>query len=167
MSLAPNVMGYVNMTMNTDLEPMPERDGKEIRLSVNGDRIISDLSPRITITFHNICRKIDVPGKMIDPKSKEKTIQRTLLNNISKQLHSEQIVALMGPSDCGKTTLLDVLADRKLDGVCGNIWINNQLYEISMKRKFAYVLQEDIFFEELTLKQQFIYTQLYFDYQIV
>ncbi|CAF4586381.1 unnamed protein product [Rotaria sp. Silwood2] len=176
MSSAPNIMGHDNVTMmGEDLEAtrksnesiieeftvaMSERDENEIRLSINGDRIISDLSPRITITFYNICKKIDVPGKMIDPKSKEKTIQQTLLDNISGQLHSGEIVALMGPSGCGKTTLLNILAGRNLDGVSGNIWLNNQLYEKSMKRRFGYVLQENIFFEELTVKQQLTYTAL-------
>ncbi|CAF1538549.1 unnamed protein product, partial [Adineta steineri] len=71
-----------------------------------------------------------------------------------------QLVALMGPSGCGKTTLLNTLAGRSLNGVTGNIWLNNQRYEKSMKRNIAYVLQEDIFFENLTVKQQLTYTAL-------
>ncbi|UJR13071.1 hypothetical protein I4U23_000095 [Adineta vaga] len=150
---------HVNVTMiEEDLETISK--SKENRMSITGDRILNDLSPRITITFVNICKSIDIPGKMIDPKSKEKTIKRILLDHISGQLHSGEIVALMGPSGSGKTTLLNVLAGRKLDGVTGKIWINKQIYEKNMKRIFGYVLQEDIFFEELTVKQQFIYTAL-------
>ncbi|CAF1306109.1 unnamed protein product, partial [Adineta steineri] len=131
-----------------------------VRLSLAGVRIIEDLSPRITITFQNVCKIIDIPGKMMDPPSKEKIVQRTLLDNVSGQVHPGQLVALMGPSGCGKTTLLNTLAGRSLNGVTGNIWLNHQRYEKSMKRKLAYVLQEDIFFENLTVKQQLTYTAL-------
>ena len=97
---------------------------------------------------------------MVDPTSKEKSVERTLLDNISGQIHPGQLVALMGPSGCGKTTLLNVLAGRTLNGVTGDIWINNQRYKKSMKHKLAYVLQQDIFFENLTVKQQLTYTAL-------
>ena len=139
---------------------VPDIDDKGHRLSIAGDHFIHHPSARITITFHQVSKVIDVPAKMIDPTSKEKSLRRTLLDHISGQLHAGEIVALMGPSGSGKTTLLNVLAGRKLDGVSGRIWLNNQLYEKSMKRKFAYVLQEDIFFEELTVKQQLTFTAL-------
>lgn len=137
-------------------------DDSEIDAQMSVDRVqtITDLSPRITITFHNLSKVITIPRKIADPTSKEKTVQRTLLDRISGQVSAGQLVALMGPSGCGKTTLLNVLAGRKLNGVTGDIWINNERYEKSMKSKFAYVLQEDIFFEYLTVKQQLTYTAL-------
>ena len=141
---------------------VPDISDKGHRLSIAGDHFIHDASPRITITFHKVSKVIDVPAKMIDPSSKEKIIQRTLLDHISGQLHAGEIVALMGPSGSGKTTLLNVLAGRKLDGVSGSIWLNNQLYGKSMKRKFAYVLQEDIFFERTHCKTTIDIYGLYF-----
>jgi ABC-type multidrug transport system ATPase subunit len=47
-----------------------------------------------------------------------------------------------------------------LSGVTGDIWFNNQKYDKTMKRKLAYVLQQDLFFESLTVKQQLTYTAL-------
>jgi ABC-type multidrug transport system ATPase subunit len=35
---------------------------------------------------------------MIDPSSKEKFIERTLLDHVSGQIHPGQVAALMGPS---------------------------------------------------------------------
>ena len=60
----------------------------------------------------------------------------------------------------GKTTLLNTLSGRAMNGVTGDIWFNDQRYERSMKRKLAYVLQQDLFFEQLTVKQQLTYTAL-------
>ena len=139
---------------------IPYEPKAEVRMSADGSRIMDDLSPRLTITFHNLSKVISVPAKMIDSSSKEKTIERILLDKISGQIHPGQLVALMGPSGCGKTTLLNVLAGRKLNGVTGDIWINNQRYDRSMRRTFADVLQEDVFFESLTVKQQLTYTAL-------
>ena len=77
---------------------MRDGDTLQVQMSVDGARILADLSPRITVTFHNVSKVINVPAKMIDPSSKERTIQRTLLDNVSGQIHPGQIVALMGPS---------------------------------------------------------------------
>jgi ABC-type multidrug transport system ATPase subunit len=60
----------------------------------------------------------------------------------------------------GKTTLLNTLAGRALSGVTGDIWFNKQRYDRRMKRKLAYVLQQDLFFQNLTVKQQLTYTAL-------
>ena len=55
---------------------------------------------------------------------------------------------------------MNTLSGRALSGVTGDIWFNDQRYERSMKRKLAYVLQQDLFFENLTVKQQLTYTAL-------
>ncbi|CAF4139106.1 unnamed protein product, partial [Adineta steineri] len=139
---------------------MRDGDTLQTQMSIEGAKTIAALSPRITVTYHNVTKVINVPAKMIDPSSKERFIQRTLLDSISGQIHPQQVVALMGPSGCGKTTLLNTLAGRAMNGVSGDIWFNNQRYDKGMKRKLAYVLQQDLFFEPLTVKQQLTYTAL-------
>jgi ABC-type multidrug transport system ATPase subunit len=158
---------------------MREGDTLQVQMSEDGARAMAELSPRITVTFHDVFKIIKVPAKMIDPESKEKFIERTLLDNVAGQIQPGQVAALMGPSGkqnilthipflylssilsgSGKTTLLNTLAGRALSGVTGDIWYNNQRYEKGMKRKLAYVLQQDIFFERLSVTQQLTYTAL-------
>jgi len=42
--------------------------------------------------------------------------------------------------------------------VTGDITLNGEKMNKSMKRKIAYVMQQDIFFEHLTVKEQLTYT---------
>ncbi len=91
--------------LDTD-NAMEKRNGHTLQgqMSEDGARLMAELSPRITVTFHNVSKVIDVAAKMIDPESKEKFIQRTLLDNVCGQVHPRQIVALMGPSGRQKHT---------------------------------------------------------------
>jgi ABC-type multidrug transport system ATPase subunit len=83
-------------------------------------------------------------------------------HQVGKNIHTHipflNILSILSGS--GKTTLLNTLAGRALSGVTGDIWYNNQRYEKGMKRKLAYVLQQDLFFETLTVTQQLTYTAL-------
>jgi hypothetical protein len=92
-------------TLSTNGHPIKEStvkmhggDTLQVQISVDGARTIAQLSPSVTVTYYKVSKVINVPAKMIDPSSKERFIQRTLLDNISGQIHPGQITALMGPS---------------------------------------------------------------------
>ena len=66
---------------------------------------------------------------------------------------------MMGPSGSGKTTLLDCLSNR--GGVAeGRITLNSAPLQKHHKRLMAYVTQEDLFFNHLTVFDQLLYTAL-------
>jgi hypothetical protein len=83
---------------------MRDGDTLQTQMSVEGAQTIAELSPRITVTFHDVSKVINVPAKMIDPSSTEKFIQRTLLDKVAGQIHPGQVAALMGPSGRQKHT---------------------------------------------------------------
>jgi len=73
-------------------------------------------------------------------------------------LRPGEMCCMMGPSGAGKTTLLSVLAARPQlgrDGYwTGEVLLNGRRPWRRWRRELAYVLQKDIFFESLTVREE-------------
>lgn len=102
-----------------------------------------------TIVWKGLNKFVDLQ----DQKSKKQ-----ILFGVSGAAKPGELIALMGPSGSGKTTLLNVLGGRALANITGDVYLNNVRYKKSMKRTIAYVLQEDIFYLQLTVRQQLDFT---------
>ena len=67
--------------------------------------------------------------------------------------------AILGPTGSGKSSLLDILADRKdRRGIRGTIWINGQTRPADFKYHVGYVAQDDIVSGTLTVRENLAFS---------
>ncbi|CAM4892032.1 unnamed protein product [Rotaria socialis] len=118
-----------------------------------------------TLSFHDINYFI---GDKIEPskhrlnfpsrsclKSQE---YKQILFNISG-IFSNGMNAILGPTGCGKSSLLDILADRKdQHGLSGRILVDGLPRHPSFKYIVGYVVQEDIFTGTLTVRENLLFS---------
>ncbi|KAL4227808.1 hypothetical protein ACF0H5_013245 [Mactra antiquata] len=83
--------------------------------------------------------------------------EKTLLDNISANAYSGDLLAVLGPTGAGKTTLLNVITG-KLKPCNGDVTLNGQTFSKRLRRRLAFVQQQDLFFSQLTLWQTLYFT---------
>lgn len=100
-----------------------------------GDHDVSYMSLSKTLfTFKDISYFVRHEGKDLQ-----------LLRGVSGYVKPGQLIALMGSSGAGKTTLMDVLAQRKDSGrIEGSIMVNGKPQGISFQRTTGYCEQNDV-----------------------
>ncbi|KAI0431328.1 P-loop containing nucleoside triphosphate hydrolase protein [Xylaria sp. FL1042] len=85
--------------------------------------------------------------------------EKQLLRNISGFITPGKLVALMGSSGAGKTTLMDVLAQRKDQGtVKGSILINGKPQGVSFQRDTGYCEQNDVHEATATVREALLFS---------
>ncbi|GKU08311.1 unnamed protein product [Fusarium langsethiae] len=118
-----------SQTKELALKDDPERTSAQA-LPEQRDHITS----ATTFTFKNINYFVHHEGQ-----------EKQLLQNVSGFVKPGQLVALMGSSGAGKTTLMDVLAQRKDSGrLEGSIMVNGRPQGITFQRTTGYCEQNDI-----------------------
>lgn len=89
---------------------------------------------------------------------------KRIMSGASGFARSGEILAVMGPSGSGKTTLLNVLAQRPTLGSTGywtgSMLLNGQTPWKDWEREMAYVMQKDIFYDDLKVRENLITTAL-------
>ncbi|KAM3361106.1 ABC transporter G family member 22 isoform X1 [Capsicum galapagoense] len=108
---------------------------------------------RIRVEFQDV--KYTVALKGVENSNAEKCI----LQGVSGSACPGEILALMGPSGGGKTTLLKLLSG-KVKNDSGMITYNDQPYNKSLKQRIGFVLQDDVVFHHLTVKETLTYAAL-------
>ncbi|KAK5681587.1 hypothetical protein LTS10_006120 [Elasticomyces elasticus] len=99
-------------------------------------------------TFENIDYFVQHEGK-----------EKQLLRAVSGYVMPGQLVALMGSSGAGKTTLMDVLAQRKDSGrVEGSIMVNGKPQGISFQRTTGYCEQNDVHEPTATVLESLLFS---------
>uniref|UniRef100_A0A5B7BG54 Putative ABC transporter G family member 22-like n=1 Tax=Davidia involucrata TaxID=16924 RepID=A0A5B7BG54_DAVIN len=106
-----------------------------------------------------ICLKFEDVKYKIEVKGEKNCAEKCILHGISGSVHPGEVLALMGPSGGGKTTLLNLLSGRvKINS--GTITYNDQPYTKLLKQRIGFVLQDDIVFPHLTVKETLTYAAL-------
>ncbi|KAJ5765834.1 ABC multidrug transporter A-2 [Penicillium odoratum] len=105
-----------------------------------------------TSIFHweNVCYDIKIKGK-----------PRRILDGVDGWVKPGTLTALMGVTGAGKTSLLDVLADRVTMGVItGDMLVDGRQRDGSFQRKTGYVQQQDLHLETSTVREALIFSAL-------
>lgn len=87
---------------------------------------------------------------------------RSIIDNISGNVKSGQVMAIMGASGAGKSTFLDILARKNKRGaVTGSMLVNGREVKNSEFKKVAgFVDQEDTLMSTLTVYETVLYSAL-------
>ncbi|CAM9546843.1 unnamed protein product, partial [Hapterophycus canaliculatus] len=117
---------------------------------------------QVDFRFHNICLSVEV-SKAKAALMGGKAGAKKVLRGVSGAVDSGQILAIIGPSGAGKTSLLDVFVGKVKAGtqglsVTGDITVNGE----PMSRSFflenaAYVPQEDRLWSALTVRENLMF----------
>ncbi|OTB00937.1 hypothetical protein M426DRAFT_266701 [Hypoxylon sp. CI-4A] len=92
---------------------------------------------------------------------KTKDGERRILNDISGWVKPGTLTALMGITGAGKTSLLDVLADRVTTGIAtGEVYIDGKPRDATFGRRIGYVQQEDIHLPTTTVREALQFSAL-------
>ncbi|GJQ08303.1 hypothetical protein GpartN1_g94.t1 [Galdieria partita] len=134
--------------------------GNEETKDTSSERQSSKWSPyrkQMVLEWHHVNYSVAFPGKSSwNPFRKgdsQEPKKFTILKNVSGLVRPGELLAVMGPSGGGKTTLLNALAGRANFVPDGTILFDGKPRVADTRRKIGYVMQDDVFFTNLTVKQ--------------
>ncbi|KAF1846592.1 uncharacterized protein K460DRAFT_335726 [Cucurbitaria berberidis CBS 394.84] len=108
------------------------------------------LQNKSVFTWKNLTYTVSIPGGEI-----------TLLDDVYGWVKPGMLGALMGESGAGKTTLMDVLAQRKTDGtIKGSILVDGKPVSLSFQRSAGYCEQLDVHERMATVRESLEFAAL-------
>eukprot|EP00659_Diplonema_papillatum_P002331 gene2331-3611_t len=134
-------------------ESQQKHELQEVQVSSEPDQtgdhtlFSSEGKEHVTVTWENLCFKIGHGDK-----------KKEVLHNLSGHAKPGDLMAIMGPSGAGKSTLMNVLASRAPYGKAAGTIDVNGLPPKKMRKKIAYVMQEDALFATQTPRETFAFT---------
>ncbi|KAL3664425.1 hypothetical protein V7S43_010748 [Phytophthora oleae] len=108
-------------------------------------------APKFTLQWRNLNLKATVTS----PQTNE-IEDRVILSDVSGSARPGELLVIMGPSGAGKSSLLDCISGRN-KAVEGEIVINGQPWNDSTKRLTSYVMQDDLFYQTITVKEHLVF----------
>ncbi|XP_040995895.1 ABC transporter G family member 22-like isoform X1 [Juglans microcarpa x Juglans regia] len=150
----PDVLRLQSPNCNQDGENgQSEPDHEDEPDSLRWKQINSEPVLPIYIKFQDVKYKVSVKGV------KRSGSEKYILHGITGSINPGEVLALMGPSGGGKTSLLSLLSGR-VKFSSGTITYNDQPYTKSLKTRIGFVLQDDVVFPHLTVKETLTYAAL-------
>eukprot|EP00741_Cyanophora_paradoxa_P025294 tig00000361_g24413.t1 len=133
--------------------PGPSRKGNNFVVPVNSSKGIKPAKGYIT--FKNLSYSVTAKDE------NGSTVEKVLLQNINGFVRPGMLIALMGPSGGGKTTLMDVLAGRKTGGkIGGEILVNGKPKDQFFNRVAGYVEQFDLLLGTQTVRDAVVFSAM-------
>ncbi|KAB8070537.1 ABC-2 type transporter-domain-containing protein [Aspergillus leporis] len=130
-----------------DPEDVPTSEKQNIG-SEQDDHIGAILKQTSIFHWQDVCYDIKVKGE-----------NRRILDHVDGWVKPGTLTALMGVTGAGKTSLLDVLANRVTMGVItGEMLVDGRMRDDSFQRKTGYVQQQDLHLETSTVREALIFS---------
>ncbi|KAL3456007.1 ATP-binding cassette transporter [Aspergillus heterothallicus] len=96
-----------------------------------------------TLHWKDVCYEVLIKGQ-----------PRVISDHIDGWVRPGTLTALMGATGAGKTSLLDVLANRVTTGIItGDICVNGRPRDVSFQREVGYVQQQDLHLQTTTVRE--------------
>ncbi|ETP46123.1 hypothetical protein F442_07587 [Phytophthora nicotianae P10297] len=147
---------YKGVTPKAMTDNAPEEDNVYVQVKTPGAPDQSGAKGGgLPFTPSNLCIK-DLDYFVTLPSGEE----RQLLQKVTAHFEPGRMVALMGATGAGKTTLMDVIAGRKTGGrIVGEIYVNGELKDpANFSRITAYCEQMDIHAEAATIYEALVFS---------
>lgn len=125
-------------------------DEKKLADNDSGDQNAAIVEQTSIFHWQDVCYDIKIKGQ-----------PRRILDNVDGWVKPGTLTALMGVTGAGKTSLLDVLANRVTVGVVtGEMLVDGRLRDGSFQRKTGYVQQQDLHLETSTVREALIFSAI-------
>lgn len=116
------------------------------------DEVLEEEIPLVCLKWTDVVYSVDIKDKDGTQTTKE------ILHGVSGYANPGELLVIMGPSGAGKTTLMNLLANRVSLGkgatLTGSILANEEeIHSIAYENYVAYVMQEDILLATMTVKE--------------
>ena len=120
-----------------------------------------DLNSNVSFIRLSHVMKITIEWKdltyLVNVGRGKKKSAKTILDSLSGQVPPGRLLAVMGPTGCGKTSLINALAGRLPVGgtLNGDVLVNGKERGRAFRSISAYVMQDDVLFSNLTVQETF------------
>ncbi|KAF0708861.1 hypothetical protein As57867_006171, partial [Aphanomyces stellatus] len=131
-------------------DPQIEPDHHFVAINTPKDKVGADILvdvPKMTLEWKNVNMSVKVKNQVT-----KEVEEKRILQNVHGSASPGQLVVLMGPSGAGKSSMLDVISGRNKN-FTGSVTVNGQKWTKQMNRYASYVMQDDVFYATLTVKE--------------